>query len=309
MRLRLSTVGRVRRRAVIVAAGRSVVAVPRTGALAHHRPDDLCAAVVGAVLDRCPEVERAEVDDVLVGCGTPSGIQGYNMARTVALLAGLERAPGMRVSRYCASGLDAVRLAQLAVEAGQGEVFVCAAAESLSQLVRDNPAGRDEIAVLVTPRDVRSLFAHPGLCARASGSPYLAMGHAAENLAAARSIGRRDQDAYALLSYTRAEQAWDGGLFKPETVLVPGPDGAPVGHDQVRPGVDAPGLAALDPAFGPRGTVTAGNCGAVADGAAALLVTSEAFARARRLNVLGTLLGGAVVAGDPRLKGAETTEA
>ena len=201
--------------AYIVATARSPIGRARKGSLIGIRPGDLTARIVRAALAKVPALDPARIDDLLVGCGQPAGEQGFNLARIVAVLLGLDTVPGATVNRYCSSSLQTTRMAFRAIKAGEGDVFVSAGVESVSRYVH----GRADAEEAHNP-----LFADAGArtAARASGgaSPwtdpridgtapdaYIAMGQTAENVAQLRSIGRAEQDAFAARSRRRAARS------------------------------------------------------------------------------------------------------
>jgi len=256
--------------AVLVSAVRTPVGRAPKGALSTTRPDDLAALVVGAALDRVPGLDRAEVDDVILGCAQPEGEQGWDIARCAVLRAGLPvDVPGVTVNRLCSSGLEAIALADLRIRAGGDRVVVAGGAETMSLL----PFG--------------------GL--KPSPNPYMAehypaslltMGLTAERVARHYEVSREDQDAFAFASHQKALAAQGAGRFDDElipvtvTTAVPGRKaGKPSVSEQIfsadegpRADTSAEALAKLKPAFAAQGTVTAGNSSQTSDGAAAVVL-------------------------------------
>jgi acetyl-CoA acyltransferase len=256
--------------AVLVSAVRTPVGRAPKGALSTTRPDDLAALVVGAALDRVPGLDRAEVDDVILGCAQPEGEQGWDIARWAVLRAGLPvDVPGVTVNRLCSSGLEAIALADLRIRAGGDRVVVAGGAETMSLL----PFG--------------------GL--KPSPNPYMAehypaslltMGLTAERVARHYEVSREDQDAFAFASHQKALAAQGAGRFDDElipvtvTTAVPGRKaGKPSVSEQIfsadegpRADTSAEALAKLKPAFAAQGTVTAGNSSQTSDGAAAVVL-------------------------------------
>jgi acetyl-CoA C-acetyltransferase len=254
--------------AVIVAATRTPIGRARKGSLVDARPDDLVAFAIDAALKQVPELDRAEVVDVMVGCGFPQERQGMNLARRAALLAGLPASvPGTTVNRFCASSLQTVRMAHHAIRAGEGDVFVAAGVESISQ-------------VDGYPKDSEEL--HPKLFGDDApiANVYIPMGMTAENVAERWNISREEMDRYAQRSQERAVAAQDNGFFARE--LTPW-DGV-AADDGPRRGSTLEKLAELEPSFKPGGKVTAGNSCPLNDGAAAVVVMSET--RASELGVI-----------------------
>src|SRR5205085_1928123 len=223
---------------------------------------------IDAALQRVPELDRGEIVDVMVGCGFPEAKQGMNLGRRVALLAGLpDTVPGTTVNRFCASSLQTIRMAFHAIRAGEGDAFVAAGVESITQ-------------VDGYPKDVEEL--HPKLFGDDApiANVYIPMGLTAENVAERYDVSRGDMDRYAQRSQERAVAAQDSGFFARE--IAPW-DGVAT-DDGPRRESTFEKLAALEPAFKPDGKVTAGNSCPLNDGAAAVVVTSES--RARELGIV-----------------------
>jgi acetyl-CoA C-acetyltransferase len=257
--------------AVIVATARTPIGRAKKGSLANVRPEDMASFAIGAALDQVPELDRADVVDVILGCGMPEERQGMNLGRRVALLSGLpDTVPGTTVNRFCASSLQTIRMAFHAVKAGEGDAFVAAGVESISQ-VSGYPKTAEEL--------------HPLL----AGGPdaitnvYVPMGITAENVAARWGVDREEMDRYAQRSQERAVAAQGDGFFDREVTPYTKEDGTVVARDDgPRPDSTLEKLAALEPVFDPaNGKVTAGNACPLNDGAAAVVVLSEEKARRR----------------------------
>jgi len=278
--------------AVIVSAVRTPVGRAPKGALSTTRPDDLAAIAIGAALDRVAGLERAEVDDVILGCAQPEGESGWNIARMAALRAGLPVAvPGMTVNRLCSSGLQAIALADQRIRGGGDRVVVAGGAETMSML----PFGG------LKPSPNPWLAEH-------YPAALLTMGLTAERVARHYEISRQDQDAFALSSHRKALAAQAAGRFADELVpvtvisAVPGKKaGKPVVTESVfaadegpREDTSAEALAKLKPAFAAQGTVTAGNASQTSDGAAAVVVMEATQARELGIEPLGRLVAFAV---------------
>ena len=283
----------MRTAAVIVDAVRTPIGRSHAerGVFRETRADDLAAACVSALLQR-QSLAPARVDDVILGCANQTLEQGANVARLVALLAGLPSSvPGATVNRLCGSGLEAVRQAVLAIETDNAQVVIAGGLEHMHHL----PMGH-------------GIELHPRLGCHVSKAA-LRMGLAAEYLAISRGISRGRQDAYALESHRRAAAAQAAGLFHSEIVPLPGRDERGrwtlVTRDSaVRADANLAALAALPPAFLPEeGTVTAGNSSPLSDGAAALLVMAEPAARALGLKPLARVRATAVAGIEPSLMG------
>jgi len=255
--------------AVIVDAIRTPIGRAFKGSLAALRPDETLAHVIDQVLDRNPEVDPAGVEEVIAGCGLPQGLQANNIARIAVLLSDKlgEQTNGSTISRYCASGLDAIRTAANHVAAGQGDVYVAAGVEFTSRF-----NGAQEGA---HPEDQ-----HEALQG-GNGRPnaFIAMGLTAENVVERYGVTREQQDEYAQRSQERAVRAQESGFFDREIVPVT-VNGTEVRKDDgPRPSSTLDALASLQPSFKPGGSVTAGNSCPLNDGAAAALVMSDVKAR------------------------------
>ena len=276
--------------AVIVDAIRTPIGRAGKGSLKDVRADDLAAVPLRALVERNPGVDFSHTDDVMMGCGNQVGEQGYNVARSATLLAGIDHhVPATTVNRFCASSLQTIRMAFHAIRAGEGDQYIAAGVEAVSRLP-DAP-----------------LEPHPKL----DGSPdalydvYIAMGLTAENVAQRCGISRRAQDSWAMTSQQRAVAARDSGHFDREIVPVLTPDGTEVTRDDgPRPGTTMEKLAELKPAFKPEGgTVTAGNACPLNDGAAAVLVMSAECARNLGLTPRARIVASAVAAVRPEIMG------
>ncbi len=281
------------REAWIVAATRSPIGRANKGSLVEMRPDDLCALVVRAALESVAALAPTEVEDLIVGCAQPAGEAGYNLARVVALLAGIPGTPGTTVNRYCASSLQALRMAAHAIRADEGDVFVCAGVETVSRF------GKGKCDGLPDTKNPR--FGDPS-----SGlqNVYLPMGETAERVALREGVSREEMDAFAALSQQRAVAAQESGAFAREITPVTATGGAVVVKDDgPRKGTTAEGLAQLEPAFREDGRITAGNACPLNDGAAAVVVMSNERARALGVAPLARIVATSVTAIDPEIMG------
>lgn len=299
---------------VIVAATRTPIGRAFKGSLTGVRPDDLAATVIAAALSSVPELDPHEIDDIYVGCGEPYDEQGGNIARRVAVMLGYDDVPGATVNRYCASSLQTTRMAANAVRAGDGEVFVSAGVECVSRYRRFAGAGVEAEDVL-NPlfdaarartaeyartnevwRDPRELGLLPDV--------YIAMGQTAEHVATSRGVSREEQDRFAARSQRLAQEAIAAGFFRREITPVTTPDGRVVTADDCpRPGTTVETLAGLKPVFREQGTVTAGNCCPLNDGAAAVVVMSDRRARELGVTPLARIVATAATALSPEIMG------
>jgi len=300
--------------AVIVAAARSPIGRAFKGSLKDIRPDDLAAQIVSAALAQVPSLDPSSVDDLMLGCGLPGGEQGFNMARVVAVLLGLDSVPGTTVNRYCSSSLQTTRMAFHAIKAGEGDVFISAGVECVSRFTKGNsdslPDTRNPVFAEAEERSA-DVAASAGPYAwsdpRSSSlvpDVYMAMGQTAENVAAMRGISRLAQDEFGVRSQNLAEQALDNGFWKSDITPVTLPGGGVVSDDDgPRRGTTLSGVAALKPVFRPSGTVTAGNCCPLNDGAAAVIVMSDVRAASLGLTPLARIVSTGVSALSPEIMG------
>jgi acetyl-CoA acyltransferase len=273
-------------KAVITGYARSPFHFARKGALAEVRPDTLAAQVVGGLLQRT-DLDPALIEDLVLGCAYPEAAQGNNLARIVGLLAGLpQEVGGMTVNRFCGSSMQAVHIAAAQIEAGMGEAFLCVGVESMTMV----------------PQGGFNFSPNPELLA--GSDAYISMGETAENVAQRWNVSRDDQEALAVQSHRKAAEAREEGRLAGEIVAIALPNGDSVTADGcIRPATSAEALAALRPAFRPDGVVTAGTSSPLTDGAAALLVTSDAFAARHGLQALARIRSFASVGVDPAVMG------
>jgi 3-oxoadipyl-CoA thiolase len=275
------------------------------GALRDVRPDDMAAHVIRALIDRTG-IDPASVDDVILGAANQAGEDNRNVGRMAALLAGLPiEVAGQTVNRLCGSGLQAVLSAAHAIAFGDGEVFIAGGVESMTRapLVMAKPSAafpRGEQTMYDTTLGWR--FTNPRLAD--AYYPY-SMGETAENVVERCGVSREDQDAFALTSQGRWKAANDAGRFADEVVAIDTPAGTVDTDEHPRPDATLESLAMLKPAFkrDASGSVTAGNSSGINDGAAALLVMSEARARERGLRPMARMVASAVAGVDPATMG------
>jgi len=283
--------------AVIVSATRTAVGRAPNGALKTVRPDEMAAAVISETLRRAPGVEPADVEDVILGCAMPEAEQGLNVARIASLRAGVPvSASAVTINRFCSSGLQAIAYAGERIMCGFANTVIAGGTESMSMV----PMGGNKVSP--NPALVDS---YPDV--------YLSTGLVAENHARDNNISREEQDAFALRSHQRAIAAIDGGRFADEItpltyriVMPANGNGKPSSRELTftvdegpRRDTSPEALAALRPAFHTSGTVTAGNSSQTSDGAAAVLVTSAAFAKERGLQPLGRFVAYATAGVEP----------
>ena len=272
--------------AVIAGYARSPFHLAAKGDLARVRADDLAAQVIRGLIDKSG-VKAEDIEDVILGCAFPEGEQGLNVARLIGLLADLPlKVGGMTVNRFCGSSMSAIHIAAGQIAIGAGEVFVCAGVESMSRvpMMGFNPLPSPELAKK-----------RPGA--------YMSMGETAENVATQYQVERAAQEAFAVASQAKAGAARDGGKFKDEIVAIQTKKGVVDVDGTPRPDTTAEALAELKPAFDADGSVTAGTSSPLTDGAAAVLVTSEDYAKANGLTILARIKSVAVSGCEPEIMG------
>ena len=294
--------------AVIVSAARTPIGRARKGSLVECRADDLAVTAVRAALDKVPQLPADSIDDLVLGCSQPSGEQGNNLARVVAVLLGMVNVPGVTVNRFCSSSLQAIRMGVHAIRAGEGDAFICAGVEAVSRYQPSPGAGPTSHNQLFAAAEERSRQRAEGAASwePAEGLPdiYIAMGQTAENVRLSEKVSRREMDEFAALSQNRAVRSREDGTFAREIVPVTTPSGQVVAVDDgPRPGTTPEVLAALKPAFRPDGEVTAGNSCPLNDGAAAVIVMSEGKAAQLGITPLARVVASGVSALDPEIMG------
>ncbi len=293
--------------AVIVATARTPIGRAGKGSLVEARPDDLSAFILDDVLGKVPELPRDQVEDVIWGTAQPGGEQGYNLARVVGLLAGLD-APGVTVNRYCSSSLQTIRMAAHAIRAGEGDAFVSGGVECVSRFqygVSDNGPHNPRFADAEGRTADRSGEEVDDWTAP-EGFPdiYIAMGQTAENVAQHKGVSRQAQDEWGVASQNRAEAAQVRGFFEREITPYTLPDGTVVSQDDgIRPGVTYEKVSQLNPVFRPDGTITAANACPLNDGAAAVVVMSDTRAAELGVKPLARIVSSGVSALNPEIMG------
>ncbi|MEU0312919.1 acetyl-CoA C-acetyltransferase [Nocardioides sp. NPDC006273] len=304
--------------AVIVAIARSPIGRAVKGSLKDMRPDDLAVQMVQAALAKVPDLDPREIDDLMLGVGQPAGEAGNNLGRAVAVLAGMDHLPGTTVNRYCSSSLQTTRMALHAIKAGEGDAFLSVGVETVSRYFKGNADGLPDTqnplfddaqarteklaAGGETWQDPRDGGVLPDL--------YIAMGQTAENVAQVNGVTRADQDAFGVRSQNRAEQAIAEGFWAKDITPVTLPDGTVVSADDgPRAGVTLEAVSALKPVFRPDGTVTAGNCCPLNDGAAAVVIMSDTKAKQLGLTPLARIVSTGISGLSPEIMGLGPVDA
>jgi acetyl-CoA C-acetyltransferase len=305
--------------AVIVSTARSPIGRAFKGSLKELRPDNLVATIIETALAKVPQLDPRDIDDLMLGCGLPGGEQGFNMGRIVAVQMGMDHLPGCTVTRYCSSSLQTTRMAMHAIKAGEGDVFISAGVEMVSRFVKGNS---DSLPDTMNPLFDEARARTKERAEQGGGQwhdpredglapdAYIEMGQTAENLAALKGITRQEQDEFGVRSQNLAEVALKNGFWEREITPVTLPDGTVVAKDDgPRPGVTMEGVAGLKPVFRPDGTVTAGNCCPLNDGAAAVIVMSDTKARELGLTPLARVVSTGVSGLSPEIMGYGPVEA
>jgi acetyl-CoA C-acetyltransferase len=283
--------------AVIVATARTPIGRAVKGSLKDVRADDMVGFIIADLMSKVPQVEGADVDDVVCGVANATGQQSRNLGRLAGQLAGLPNTvAGTTVQRACASSLQAIRVAAHAVRAGEGDIFVAAGVEAVSQFYEPQDPGNPRFM-----EEARDDYLDDF---------YIPMGMTAENVAEKYNVSRERMDEYGKLSQDRAVAARANGFWEREITPIPLPDGTVVSQDDgPRDGVTLEGLAQLKPAFKPDGKVTAGNACPLNDGAAAVMVMSAAKAEELGIKPLARVVASAVSGLDPKIMGVGPIEA
>ncbi|MCA9988824.1 MAG: acetyl-CoA C-acyltransferase, partial [Anaerolineales bacterium] len=287
------------REAVIVATSRTAVGKAKRGTTRNYRSDEMAAAVIQDLLKKAEGLDPADVDDVIIGCAMPEGVQGLNFARTIALRAGLPvDVPGMTVNRFCSSGLQTIAMAAERIIANGADCIIAGGAETMSMV----------------PMTGFRISPNPYM-AENNPEVYMGMGLTAEQVALEFGVSREDQDAFAMQSHQKAAAAYAAGRFDGEILpieieeVTPGPHG-PVREtfvldrdEHVRPDTTMEGLGKLRPVFKQGGSVTAGNASPLSDGAAAVIVMERSKAEALGLKPLARFVGFNVAGVRPEIMG------
>jgi acetyl-CoA C-acetyltransferase len=304
--------------AVIVSTARSPIGRANKGSLKELRPDDLSAQIIQAALDKIPSLDPHDVDDLILGCGLPGGESGNNMGRIVAVMLGLDDVPGATITRYCSSSVQTTRMAYHAIKAGEGDVFISAGVETVSRFAKGTS---DHLPDTRNPRFAEAEQRTDRLAGggvdwhdpREDGAlpdAYIAMGQTAENVARLRGLSREELDEFGVRSQNLAEKAIADGFWAKEITPVTLPDGTVVSTDDgPRSGVTFEQVSQLKPVFRPDGVVTAGNCCALNDGAAAVVVMSDTKADQLGLTPLARIVSTGLSALSPEIMGLGPVDA
>ena len=274
------------RQAVIAGYKRSPFTLANKGALVRVRPDDLAARVIVALVEET-KLDPNDIEDLIMGCAFPEGEQGFNIGRLTGLLAKLPLSvAGVTVNRFCGSSMQAIHMAAGAIAMGAGEAFVCAGVESMTRV----PMGG--FNPMPNPKLMDPVI-----------QAYISMGDTAENLAKTYDISRQAQEEFALASHRKAAGARAAGRFATEIVPIATPEGMVDQDGCIRADTSLEKLAELKPAFQATGTVTAGTSSPLTDGASAVLVTSEEYARAHGMAIMARIKSIAVAGCAPDVMG------
>jgi acetyl-CoA C-acetyltransferase len=298
--------------AVVVATARSPIGRAFKGSLTSIRPDDLTVQMIAAALAKVPQIDPAEISDLILGCGLPGGEQGYNMARVVAVMLGYDTLPGTTITRYCSSSLQSTRMAYHAIKAGEGDIYISAGVETVSRFAKGSSDGApDTKNPVFADAEARAGEMGKGGFSwhdpRADGQIpdiYIAMGQTAENVAQLRGITRAEQDEFGVRSQNLAEKALADGFWQRDITPITLPDGTIVSADDgPRPGTSLEKVSQLQPVFRPDGTVTAGNCCPLNDGAAAVILMSDTKAAELGITPLARIVSTGLTALSPEIMG------
>jgi acetyl-CoA C-acetyltransferase len=305
--------------AVIVATARSPIGRAFKGSLTTIRPDDAVKQMVTAALAKVPQLDPADISDLMLGCGLPGGEQGFNMARVVAIMLGYDHLPGTTITRYCSSSLQTTRMAFHAIKAGEGDVFLSAGVECVSRYAKGSSDSWPDTQNPVFAGAQERTAVHSGAGAPDWHDPredgeipdvYIAMGQTAENVAQLRGITRLAQDEFGVRSQNLAEKALANGFWQRDITPLTLPDGTLVtADDGPRAGTTLEKVAGLQPVFRPDGTVTAGNCCPLNDGAAAVMIMSDRKAADLGITPLARIVSTGLSALSPEIMGLGPVEA
>ncbi len=305
--------------AVIVSTARSPIGRAFKGSLKDMRPDDLTVQMVQAALAKVPGLDPKDIVDLHLGVGQPAGESGYNLGRIVAVQSGFDHVPGVTVNRYCSSSLQTTRMAFHAIKAGEGDVFISAGVETVSRFGKGSSDGMpdtknpiyDDAIARTAKREQGG--ADSWTDPRADGDVpdvYISMGQTAENVQQKLGMSREEQDEFGVRSQNLAEKAINDGFWAKDITPVTLPDGSVVSLDDgPRAGVTLEAVSQLKPVFRPDGTITAGNCCPLNDGAAAVVIMSDTKAKELGLTPLARIVSTAVTGLSPEIMGLGPVEA
>jgi acetyl-CoA C-acetyltransferase len=299
--------------AVIVATARSPIGRANKGSLVSMRPDDMSVQIIEALMKKVPQVQGADIDDLMMGIGQPAGEGGFNIARVVAVLAGLDDVPGVTVNRYCSSSLQTIRMAYHAIKAGEGDCFISAGVETVSRYA----SGASDTAPnpVFRPSGERTKLraqGGQGAWTPPAGLPdmYIAMGQTAENVVEFEGVTREEMDRFGVRSQNLACEFVENGFFDNEITPLTLEDGTVVSKDDgPRPGTNYETVSQLKPVFRPDGTITAGNACPLNDGAAAVMVMSDTKAKQLGITPLARIVASGVSGINPEIMGLGPIEA
>jgi acetyl-CoA C-acetyltransferase len=299
--------------AVIVATARSPIGRANKGSLTTLRPDDMSTQIIEALMKKVPQVQGSDIDDLMMGIGQPAGEGGFNIARVVAVLAGLDDVPGVTVNRYCSSSLQTIRMAYHAIKSGEGDCFIAAGVETVSRYA----SGASDTAPnpIFKPSGERTKLraqGGQGTWTPPAGLPdmYIAMGQTAENVVEFEGVTREEMDHFGVRSQNLACEFVENGFFANEITPLVLEDGTVVSKDDgPRPGTNYETVSQLKPVFRPDGTITAGNACPLNDGAAAVMVMSDAKAKQLGITPLARIVASGVTGINPEIMGLGPIEA
>ncbi len=301
--------------AVIVSTARSPIGRAFKGSMKDERPDDIAAQMVTAALAKVPELDPNSIEDLMMGCGSPAGEQGFNIARVVAVMAGLENVPGVTVNRYCSSSLQTIRMAAHAIRAGEGDAFISAGVEFVSRYLIGASDNALAVNAIFNDAQARTTARSEGGAApweAADGLPdiYISMGQTAENVAQQEGVTREAMDEWGVRSQNRAEAAIERGFFEHDITPITLADGTILAKDDgPRSGVTLEAVSGMKPVFRPDGLITAANACPLNDGAAAIIVMSDTRAAELGIKPLARIVASGVSGLNPEIMGLGPIEA
>ncbi|WP_332644408.1 acetyl-CoA C-acetyltransferase [Aeromicrobium sp.] len=305
--------------AVIVSTARSPIGRAFKGSLKDMRPDDLTVQMVQAALAKVPGLDPKDIVDLHLGVGQPAGESGYNLGRIVAVQSGFDHVPGVTVNRYCSSSLQTTRMAFHAIKAGEGDVFISAGVETVSRFGKGSSDGMPDTKNPIYDDAIARTAKREQGGADSWSDPredgdvpdvYISMGQTAENVQQKIGMSREEQDEFGVRSQNLAEKAINNGFWAKDITPVTLPDGTTVSLDDgPRAGVTLEAVSQLKPVFRPDGTITAGNCCPLNDGAAAVVIMSDTKAKELGLTPLARIVSTAVTGLSPEIMGLGPVEA